>query len=160
VTIRGGYDTDVRDGGRPVVLIAAALNVPSDVFREAFSHVKPAPAGQEPDPAQVKLNKEALLRVLGSYGVTNDSLDKVSNYYRFNGSAGEVWPRTPAAAVAIITDGKITGIKITNPGSGYSSTPMVSISGVEGITAAAVVSYTTDFNTNGSITSITLNPAK
>ena len=38
-------------GTRPVVLIAAALGVSSDVFREAFSHVRPAPAGTRPDPA-------------------------------------------------------------------------------------------------------------
>jgi hypothetical protein len=89
VTISGGYDTDPRDKGRPVILIASALGVPEDVFREAFSHVSPAGAGQEPDPAQVNLNKKALLDALGPYGITNDFLDKVSNYYRYNGSAGE-----------------------------------------------------------------------
>jgi hypothetical protein len=157
VIITGGYDTDPRDGGRPIALVAAALGVPPEVFREAFSHVKPAPAGQEPDPAQVNLNKEALLNVLGPYGVTNDSLDRVSNYYRFNGSAGETWPRTPATVAVIVTDGKFTGVKIINAGSGYSSTPIITISGVEGVTATAVVSYTTDFNTNGSITAIHLD---
>ena len=38
----GGYDTDPRDHGRPVVLVAAGLGVAPEVFREAFSHVHPA----------------------------------------------------------------------------------------------------------------------
>ncbi|HZK82980.1 MAG TPA: hypothetical protein VFC46_17990 [Humisphaera sp.] len=45
VTLTGGFETDPRDHGRPVVLIAAALNVSSDIFRDAFSHVTPPPAG-------------------------------------------------------------------------------------------------------------------
>lgn len=156
LSITGGYDTDPRDNGRPVILIASALGVPPDVFREAFSHVTPAGAGQEPDPAQVQLNKEALLKALSPYGVTNDRLDEVSNYYRYNGSAGETWTRTPAKLAVVVTDGKLTGIKIINGGSGYSSTPTINIMGIEGVTATATVSYTTDFETNGSITSVTL----
>ena len=160
VTITGGYETDPRDNGRPVVLIAAALDAPPEVFREAFSHVTPSPAGQEPDPAQVQLNKEALLNVLSPYGVTNDRLDEVSNYYRFNGSVGETWTRTPAKVAIVVTDGKLTSIKIINGGSGYSSTPTIIISGAEGVTATAVISYSTDFDTNGSVTAITLNTTK
>jgi hypothetical protein len=155
VAITGGYDTDPRDGGRPVALVAGALGVPPEVFREAFSHVKPAPAGQEPDPAQVQLNKAALLQVLGPYGITNERLDAVSDHYRFNGSAGETWPRTPATATAIVTNGVITGFTITNAGSGYTSTPAVVISGSDA-TATATIRYGADFNTNGSLTAITL----
>src|SRR5947209_5523361 len=54
VTFAGGHETDPRDRGRPVVLIAAALGVPADVFRAAFRNVTPAPAGREPDPEQVR----------------------------------------------------------------------------------------------------------
>jgi len=156
LSIAGGYDTDPRDNGRPVILIASALGVPPDVFREAFSHVTPAGAGQEPDPAQVQLNKEALLKVLSPYGMTNDRLDEVSNYYRYNGSTGETWSRTPAKLAVVVTDGKLTNIKIISGGSGYSSTPTITITGVEGATATATVSYTTDFETNGSITAVIL----
>src|SRR5471032_680463 len=81
VTFSGGYETVGQDRGRPVVLIAAALNVPPEVFRKAFSNVKPAPAGQQPEPGQVNKNKEALLRSLAPYKITNDRLDTVSNYY-------------------------------------------------------------------------------
>ena len=160
VTISGGYDTDPRDHGRPVVLVAAALGVPAEVFREAFSHVKPAPAGQQPDPAQVQLNKTALLQALGPYGVDNATLDRVSNYYRFSGSAGETWPRTPATATAILTDGLLTGFVITGPGSGYSSTPTITVSGAGNVTAVASISYGTDLTTNGSLTAITLGKTK
>jgi hypothetical protein len=96
VVFSGGYETVPRDRGRPVVLIAAALGVPSDVFRKAFSRVRPAPAGTRPDPQQVRKNKEVLLKALGPYGVTNDRLDEVSNYYRYVRSRGELWPTKPA----------------------------------------------------------------
>ena len=158
VMITGGHDTDPRDGGRPVVLIASALGVPSEVFREAFTHVHPAAAGWEPNPIQVRQNKAALLSALGSYGVTNDYLDTVSNYYRFNGSTGgETWPETPATAKAIVTDGVVIGFVITNPGSGYTSPPIITLSGSD-VTATATLSFTADFNTNGSLASIILNP--
>ena len=156
VTISGGFETDPRDKGRPVALIAMALGVPADVFREAFSHVTPAGAGEEPDPEQVKKNKQALLNVLGPYGVTNERLDEVSNYYRYNASAGETWPRTQATAQAIVENGVVTGFVITNPGAGYTSTPTVIVTGAGTVNAVATVSYTTDFATNGSITAIML----
>jgi len=156
VTFSGGYETDPRDGGRPVVLIASVLGVTPTVFRQAFSLVKPAAAGQEPDPTQVTLNKAALLSILSQYGVTNESLDTVSNYYRYNGSAGETWPRRPATATAVVTNGAVTGFIITDAGAGYTSTPTVTISGVGGVTATATVSYSKNFNTNGSITALTL----
>ena len=44
VVIQGGYETDSRDNGRPVRLIAAALEVPDEVFREAFAGVPHRPA--------------------------------------------------------------------------------------------------------------------
>ncbi len=83
VEISGGHETDRRDRGRPVILVASALGVPAKVFREAFSHVHPAPAGTRPDPEQVRANKDALLSALSKYDVTNDRLDTVSNYYRY-----------------------------------------------------------------------------
>src|SRR5258708_22555679 len=42
VVFSEGHDTDPRDRGRPVVLVAGALGVAPEVFREAFSHVHPA----------------------------------------------------------------------------------------------------------------------
>jgi hypothetical protein len=110
----------------------------------------------EPNPIQVKLNKDALLDVLGPYGVTNDYLDEVSNYYRYNHSAGETWPQTPATAEIIMTDGVVTGVEITNPGSGYTSIPVITILNSD-VTATATISFTTDFSSNGSITSIVLD---
>ncbi|KXK15985.1 MAG: hypothetical protein UZ14_CFX002000161 [Chloroflexi bacterium OLB14] len=93
VIISGGYELDPRDNGRPVILIASALGVPEEVFREAFSHVNPAGAGSSPSEEQAQANKAALMNVLAPYGVTNDYLDEVSNYYRYNRSAGETWPQ-------------------------------------------------------------------
>src|SRR4051812_3136176 len=70
VTFSGGHDTDPKDGGRPAVLIAAALGVKPDVFREAFRGVTPARDGR-PTGEDTRRNKEALLKVLGPLGVTN-----------------------------------------------------------------------------------------
>jgi len=118
--------------------------------------VQPAAAGDEPDPAQVNLNKQALLDVLAPYGVTNDRLDEVSNHYRFNGSAGESWPTTPATATATVTNRQVTGFTITDPGSGYTSAPTITVHGANGVNATATIAYTTDFATNGSLSGISV----
>src|SRR5206468_1655940 len=90
VVFSGGHDTDPKDRGRPVVLIAGALGVAPEVFREAFSHVHPAgPGSGGPTDAEARANKAALMNALGKYGVTNERLDTVSNYYRYVRSRGE-----------------------------------------------------------------------
>jgi hypothetical protein len=157
VTISGGYQTDSRDGGRPVVLVASLLGVTPDVFREAFSGVTPA-RGAAPEAAQVQLNKQALLAVLGPYGVTNDALDAASNTYRYLASAGETWEHEDATAMATVVDGQVTGITITNAGHGYTSTPSVTVQLPDGssVSATATITYTSNVATNGSIAGITL----
>jgi hypothetical protein len=159
VVISNGFQTDPQDHGRPVVLIASALGVPTEVFREAFSGVTPSGLDRAPSAELAQRNKAALLKVLGPYGITNERLDEVSNYYRYNGKKSETWQKTKASAVATVTDGVVTGVTITNPGAGYSSTPTVTITGPNGtLTAKATVVYTKDFQTNGSISEITINP--
>jgi hypothetical protein len=158
VAISGGFDTDPQDHGRPDVLIASALGVPTEVFREAFSGVTPAGLDRGPTTEEAQRNKAALMKILAPYEITNDRLDEVSNYYRYNGKNGGVWQRTLATATPIITNGTLTGVTITNPGSGYSSAPTVTITGPDGtFTAKATVTYTQDFTTNGSLSSITFD---
>jgi Spy/CpxP family protein refolding chaperone len=156
VIFHGGYETDPRDHGRPVVLVAAALNVPTDLFRDAFSGVTPAAAGEQPQDHQVRLNKQALLKVLGPHGVTNDQLDTVSNYYRYNQSKGEMWKHRAATATAIITHGVVTGFKITDAGAGYSSPPTIDVAGYD-VHAVVTLSFGGDLATNGSIQSIAID---
>ena len=139
-----------------MVLVAAALGVPPEVFREAFSHVTPAAGGSEPEPAQVRKNKEALMSRLGPLGVTNDRLDAVSNYYRYSSSRGQMWRNTPAAAYATVRDGVVTGITVTDAGSGYSSPPQISVEGMPGVRATATLTFGTDFATNGSVKEVAL----
>jgi hypothetical protein len=152
--ITGGHATDPRDHGRPVVLVAAALGVPTQVFRTAFSAVTPAAAGAEPDPAQVQRNKAALLAVLAPYGVTNERLDTVSNHYRYQGSEGEMWTHQAATATAVVRGGKVVSVKLLSGGAGYSSTPKVTVPGVKGAVLEATVGYGTDLSTNGAVTSV------
>lgn len=157
VVISGGFNTDPQDHGRPVVLIAAALGVPTEVFREAFRGVTPAGLDSGPSSEQAQKNKAALLKVLAPYGITNERLDEVSNYYRYNGRKSETWQKTQATATAIVTNGIVTGVTITNPGAGYSSNPTITVTGPNGtFTATATLAYTKDFKTNGSISAITI----
>jgi hypothetical protein len=155
VAITGGLETDPADNGRPVVLIAGALGVEPEVFREAFSAVHPAAGGDGPSEQQAQANKAVLLAVLAPYGVTNDRLDEVSNRYRYLQSAGEMWPHTDATAEAIVEDGVVTGVRVLDGGSGYTSAPEITLS--TGQTATATLSYGPDFATNGSITAIALD---
>jgi hypothetical protein len=156
VVFSGGHETDPKDHGRPVVLIAAALGAPAEVFREAFRHVRPAPAGTEPDPRQVRENKAVLLAALSRYGVTNERLDTVSNYYRYVPGRGELWPTKPAAAYALLKKGAVVGYGVTTGGSGYSSPPTVTVPGLPGATAIVQLSFDKAFEKNGSVSGITV----
>jgi hypothetical protein len=160
VVFSGGFETDPKDGGRPVALIAGALGVPTEVFREAFSHVRPAPAGTEPEAGQVRQNKAALLSALGKYGVTNERLDQVSNYYRYVRSRGERWPARTAVAQAVVKDGVITGFEISSGGSGYSSPPSISVPNLKVPATRVDLVFGPGFQTNGSVASITISPKK
>jgi hypothetical protein len=160
VTFSGGYETDPRDHGRPVVLVAGALGVSSDVFREAFSGVTPSASGRQPEPVQVRRNKQALLRVLSPYGVTNDRLDEVSNYYRYVPGRGELWPHTPAAAIATIRDGSVVGFTVTDPGSGYSSSPRASLGSMPDLKLQVDLGFGANFKANGSVKAISIKPAE
>lgn len=151
----GGHDIGKDDHGRPCVLIAAALGVKTEVFREAFSGVTPA-KGRGPTGDEARKNKDALLKVLGPHGVTNDRLDEVSNYYRFKPQDGELWRHRPAKAHATVEDGKITGIVVTDPGAGYTTPPAVTVKGFEKSEFAVTLRFDKDLKVNGSIQSITL----
>ncbi len=146
-----GYRTAKKDNGRPVKLIAGALGVSAKVFRDAFSKVTPTPDGSDPDPSQAQANKQILLDALGPYGVTNERLDEVSDYYRYFGTDGAQWPRTKAKARVKIRNGKVVRITIKKAGSGYSATPKVTVRGYPNVKVKAKVAYGTDFSANGQI---------
>src|SRR5262245_48263063 len=118
VTFSGGHEIGKKDYGRPITLIAAALNVKPDDFRKAFSGVTPA-HGRGPTGDEARRNKEALMKVLGPLKVTNERLDEVSNYYRFRPQKNELWPTKPAEAYAVIEDGELKKVVVTKPGAGY-----------------------------------------
>jgi hypothetical protein len=150
------HDTDPRDWGRPVILVAAALGVTPEVFREAFSQVRPAPAGTKPSRQQERANKAVLLKALGKYGVTNDRLDTVSDYYRYVRSRGELWTHRPAVAVALVRDGAVVGYEVKDAGADYSSPPKVTVPIVKSAPPEIQLSFGKTLETNGSITSITV----
>jgi hypothetical protein len=133
-----------------VVLIAAALNVKPEVFREAFSGVTPA-KGRGPSGDEARKNKAALMKVLSPHDVTNERLDEVSNYYRYQPQQNELWPTTAAKAHAIVEDGKIKRIVVTKPGSGYCSPPQVKVEGFEGVEFAVKLGVGKDLKKNGGI---------
>ena len=153
VTFSGGHGTDPKDGGRPVVLVAAALGVKPEVFREAFSGVTPARGGK-PSQEEARRNKAALMKVLEPHGVTNDRLDEVSNYYRYQPQRGELWMTTPAKAYAVVEDGKVKRIVVTDPGSGYSTPPKATVQGMDNVQLKVTVQFGKDLKKNGGIGSI------
>jgi hypothetical protein len=154
VTFTGGHDIGKNDHGRPVVLIAAALEVKPEVFREAFSGVTPAHNNGGPTQEEARKNKEALMKVLKPHNVTNDRLDEVSNFYRFQPQKGNIWKNTPAKAHAIVEDGKIKQIVVTEAGAGYSTPPKATVEGMGMVELKVTVQYDKDLKKNGAIASI------
>lgn len=148
----GGHETDPRDHRRPVALIAAALGVPADVFRDAFSHVHPAPAGEAPSEDQARQNKRPLLGALAKYGVTNERLDAVSDYYRYNRQRDELWRHTPASGYAVVDQGRVQRVMLTNAGAGYTTPPQVAVEGLPDVEITAAVTFSRDLPTNGRLT--------
>jgi hypothetical protein len=155
VVFSGGHDIGKNDYGRPVTLMAAALGVKPDEFRRAFSGVTPA-RGRGPTGAEARRNKEALMKVLAPLGVTNERMDEVANYYRFRPQNGELWPTKPAKAYAVVEEGKIKKVVVTDPGSGYCSPPKVTLKGFENVQLKAKLKLVTDLKKNGGIEAVEL----
>ena len=153
LTFSGGHEIGPNDYGRPVALLAAALEVKPEVFREAFSGVTPSRNGP-PSKDEAQRNKSALMKVLRPHGVTNDRLDEVSNYYRFRRQRGELWPTSPAEAYATVENGKIKQIVMTNPGSGYCTPPKAIVPGMEGTPLKVTLRLVRNLKENGAIGSI------
>ncbi len=156
LVITGGHETNPRDHGRPVILVASALGVAPEVFRAAFSHVHPAGPGRRPTDEEARANKQALMAALGPYGVTDDRLNEVSNYYRYRRESGELWRHAEAAGYATIDQGKVTAVVLTDPGAGYSSPPTVSIPGMEQVQLTAQLSFDADLRKNGAIAKVSI----
>ena len=158
VVFSGGLDTDPRDHGRPVVLIAAGLEVAPAVFREAFTRVRPARGGSWPRCHVERVtNKAVLMEALEKHGVTNERLDIVSDYYRFPpGKEGRFGQTNRRSQTHWVKDGVVIGHEIISGGSGYSSSPTVSVPGVKEPKAKVELSYGKDLETNGSVSAITI----
>ncbi|OWK36692.1 hypothetical protein FRUB_09255 [Fimbriiglobus ruber] len=159
VVFTEGHDTDAKDGGRPVVLVAAALGVKTEEFREAFSGVTPARNGR-PTGEEARANKAALMKVLKPLGVTNDRLDEVSNFYRYQPQRGELWRNTAAKAHAVVENGKIKEIVVTEPGAGYSTAPKATVQGMEKVRLKVTVLFDKDLKKNGSVSAVEIVPAE
>lgn len=151
--VSNGFETDRRDMGRPVWLIAGALGVDPQIFRNAFSGVRPA-RGEEPSPDRVHQNKDALLRILRPYGITNDRLDEVSDFYRYQPGTDRLWTHSPAVIEAIVVNGAVKKFRIVKHGNGYNSSPTVTVPGIKGH-FLALTSNARSFETNGAVTSVT-----
>ncbi len=129
------------------------VEVTPDTFREAFSGVTPA-KGRGPTADEARKNKAALMKVLAPHGVTNDRMDEVANYYRFQPQRGELWPTTAAKAYAVVEDGKIKRIVVSEPGSGYCSPPDVKVEGFDTTKFKAALKFSKDLKKNGGIATI------
>jgi hypothetical protein len=149
----GGHAIGEGDFGRPINLMAAGLGVKPEQFREAFSGVTPA-KGRGPTKDEERRNKAALMKVLKPLGVTNERMDEVANYYRFRPQSGEMWPTAPAKGYAVVEDGRVKRVVVTEPGSGYNTPPVVTVEGVEGVKLRARVSFGKELKTNGGVAGV------
>jgi hypothetical protein len=156
VVISGGHETDPRDHGRPVVLVAGGLGVSPEVFRQTFSGVHPVAPGSYPDQGRAQQNKSVLLATLSRYGVTNEKLDTVSDYYRYQPGTGRLWPTKSAVITALVKNGTVISFEVTDGGSGYSSPPSVSVPGAKCGPVTVNLRYGRDLTRNGSIGSVSL----
>jgi len=156
VVISGGHDTDPRDHGRPVILVAGGLGAAPEVFRDAFSGVQPVAPGSQPDQARAQQNKAVLLAALRQYGITNEQLGAVSDYYRYQPGTGTLWPTRAAVITATIKAGTVTSFDVTDGGAGYSSQLSISVPGAACGPVAVNLSYSRDLAKNGSIGSVAL----
>ena len=96
------------------------------------------------------------MSALGPYGVTDDRLNEVSNYYCYSRSHGEMlWKNTPAVGYATVHNGQVISFTLTDAGSGYSSQPAVSVQGLPDVHPTVTLNFGTDFAKNGSIKTIT-----
>ena len=155
VTFSGGHEIAKNDFGRPIPLMAAALGVKPEVFREAFSGVTPA-KGRGPTGDEARKNKQALMKVLAPHGVTNERMDEVANYYRFRPQDKELWPTTPAKAEAIVENGKIKKIVILEPGTGYCSQPTVEVKGFPDAKFNVELALSKELKKNGGVKAVEL----
>ena len=94
------------------------------------------------------------MAVLAPYGITNERFDQVSNYYGYQSSLGQLWPTRPAKAYLVA--GKDGGLRyvVTDGGCGYTSPPVISVPSISVAGGGATLSFSKDFNRNGSVTSI------
>jgi hypothetical protein len=82
------------DPKRPVDKISKDLGIQPEQFRQCFSNVSPAPAGQRPESDRTQANKAVLLSCLqkANPAITNDSLDTVMDRYRPGGREAQMPP--------------------------------------------------------------------
>jgi hypothetical protein len=156
VMISGGHETDPRDHGRPVLLVAGGLGLPPEVFREAFSRVHPVAPGSYPDQERAQQNKGVLLAALAKYGITNQKLDAVSDAYRYKPGSGQLWPNKPATIAAFVRNGEVLSYKVIDGGSGYSSPPKLSVPGARSAPVSVRLSFGQNLSANGSISEVTI----
>lgn len=155
VQLHDGYQTDPRDGGRPVGLIASALEVDEQIFRIAFSEVRPARGGP-PSEATKRANKKILMDALSPHGVTDERLNEVSNFYRYRPEAGEMWTHRAAKINAVIENGQVTDFVVEDPGFGYLCEPKVSVVGYPEVQVQVSIAFDRDLHRNGRIESLEL----
>lgn len=94
------------------------------------------------------------MKVLETLGVTNQRLDEVSNYYRYQPQRGQLWNTTPAKVHAVVEAGKVKRIVVTDPGSGFSSPPKATITGMEQVGLKVTIQFSKELKANESISAV------
>ena len=100
------------------------------------------------------------MNALGKFGVTDDRLNAVSNFYRYPPGSRALWKNKPATANALLKNGTIVGYEITSGGYGYTRPPTVSAPGSDGAMAKVEISYGKYLETNGAVSAITISQSR
>lgn len=156
VEFSGGRETQPEDNGHPVTLIANALDITPQVFREAFFQF--VPDAENTDTDGWKQHLPEMMKILGPHGVTEARLTEVLDYYAGTRAGGATWPLEPAIAWATVKDGKITGFEVTTGGAGYNSPPTVNVAGHDTSGVKAELSGSNSLKQNGAVSGIQLGP--
>jgi hypothetical protein len=82
-----------------------------------------------------------------------ERLDDVSDYYRFQLQNDDLWKTTPARGYAVVGDGKVKSVGITEAEAGYSSPPIVTVMGMAKVPLKATLHFDKELRKNGSVES-------
>jgi hypothetical protein len=70
-----------------------------------------------------------------------------------------LWPAKPAKGYAVVQDGKVKKVVITDPGAGYNTPPRVTVPDLPEVHLRVTLAFDKDLKKNGGVASAEVAPA-